>query len=136
MLAAANRTDIISLTQDGIGIQVSGTQQSISLSIPRSEDVDVASRGMIGFGFYNETSKEQDFQFRVQSVSRESGQTSSMLIASAPLQVTLVQYSSDIRIKKDIESNFYLKILRISFFIMARYQNPVKVSFVNYYLTD
>ena len=48
--------------------------------------------------------EDSSYDFRLQKSPLPSGETSSMLIANAPLQATLVQYSSDSRIKREIQS--------------------------------
>jgi hypothetical protein len=83
---------------------VGSSNGKISLTVPLPNDVNPGSLekgSMIGFGFSNTAST--NYNFRLQSMISPSGSPSPLLIASAPLQVTLVQYSSDIRIKTDIE---------------------------------
>ena len=57
---------------------------------------------MIGFGFVDE-SGNTGYDLRLQS-SSNAGSSKKLIVASSPIQATLVQYSSDIRIKKDIEA--------------------------------
>jgi len=74
--------------------------KKISFSLPLPESARPGSS--IGFGFdsANATLRRD---FRIQSVSNNN-EHSPLIIASSPVQVTTIQYSSDMRIKKDIQS--------------------------------
>jgi hypothetical protein len=96
-MLSARGLDYLSVADKSINLAV-GEEGQISLTIPTTEDLSTATSGsMIAFGF--NTTTGPNYNFRLQS-----GAPSPLLIASAPLQVTLVQYSSDVRIKTDIQA--------------------------------
>ena len=81
------------------------TESSGSVSVSK-DSVDVSSTklsmtgSMIGMGRDSSTS---EYDFRLQASPSPTGEDTSLIVASAPIQATLVQYSSDKRIKKEIK---------------------------------
>jgi hypothetical protein len=59
---------------------------------------------MIGLGLLDESTGSPSYSLRLQSIESSEGQKNSgLLVATSPMQVTAVQYSSDARIKTDVE---------------------------------
>jgi len=94
--------EYLEVSDGSIGIHSGSQSGKISLTIPISNARDATS--VIGLGITNTSNDMTTFGFRLQSTSSVNGSASSLLIASSPLQVTSLQYSSDVRIKQDIQS--------------------------------
>ena len=90
--AVSVEDSLISVHADG---RVSLTTPSVSSS---------GSNGLIGFGFMDSKNPSSvTYPLRVQS-NIVDGKTQPMVIANAPLQATSIKYSSDSRIKENIQT--------------------------------
>merc|ERR1712159_123630 len=92
----------VQLSDSDVSIKTQTPFSDIKLTAPKSYDSEKDS-SMIAMGFTTtdaETGEEHvKYDFRLKSTDSDS-----LIVASAPMQVTKVQFSSDSRIKKDVKS--------------------------------
>eukprot|EP01033_Poteriospumella_lacustris_P004089 gene4089-2912_t len=91
----------LSMSDSTMDMSIGRAGSRISLSVPLSEKSKRASSLELGFTRSDGMTKKVDL--RMQSTVTSAGKDSSMVVASAPMHVTAVHYSSDMRIKKDIQ---------------------------------
>ena len=89
----------IDMADDSVSIKAGVNHGIISLSVPMS----TSDTSLIGLGLSTKN-KANNIDFRVQSFESADGKDSSMVIATAPLQVAKVQFSADERIMTNIQS--------------------------------
>ncbi|RYG63291.1 tail fiber domain-containing protein [archaeon] len=111
----------LSLSRDGLSFESSQIGSKVLLTVPLVKSVDGSPTldSMIELGFSRGESGAGDkkIDLRMQSTRNQYGKDTSMIVATAPIQATTVQYSSDIRIKSDIqpvnENSILQRILKI-----------------------
>jgi hypothetical protein len=103
LLKSSSGNQAIQISDEGLSLSSKSVGSKISLTVPLINNVS-ASTNVIEFGYSKNDEKTTKIDFRLQTTQNKYGKDTSLIVSSAPLQVTLIQYSSDERVKTEIES--------------------------------
>ena len=106
-LQSSDGSTSLNLEKDAVHIRTEGSTSNILLTVPEANPAStnpLITNTMIGLGFTTPgTGIPAKVNFRLQSTMNAEN-TSSLIIATAPMHVTTMKFSSDERIKEDIDT--------------------------------